>query len=170
MLTNPLPSVYRLFAFIYASVDTQVVVCIYEMEVTRMSVNSERQPVFGYPGTNTGNHFQNYRRTTTGGVRSSSDSSQLCRDPQQVRLTQKEHQLLCVLSQKAGRVIGERDLVEKAWDCEYDELTSSLDLSLYIRRLRMKLKNHHPAFELTRGRWGTDVGYRLVASGEQPGH
>jgi len=65
-----------------------------------------------------------------------------------------------------GRVIAEKALVEKAWNCEYDELTSSLDLSLYIRRLRMKLKGHHPALELTRQRWGTDVGYRLVASGD----
>ena len=67
------------------------------------------------------------------------------------------------LSQMKGRTIAERDLVEKAWNCEYDELTS-LDMSVYIRRLRMKLKGHHPALELTRHRWGSGVGYKLVAS------
>ena len=127
-----------------------------------MSVSLKKPPATGYLDKDTeGRLGQRVRTATTKRIWSKPGSSELCSAAQQMNLTRKESELLSVLSQMNCRVIAERDLVEKAWKCEYDEGASCYML-VYWRRLRTKLQDHNPSLKLIRQRWGDGIGYRFV--------
>jgi two-component system KDP operon response regulator KdpE len=73
----------------------------------------------------------------------------------EVKLSPKEHELLRVLVQHAGKVLTHRFLLKELWD----ELTDAQYLRVYVRQLRQKIEidPERPQFVLTE----TGIGYRL---------
>ncbi len=74
-----------------------------------------------------------------------------------VALTGREFDLLVYLSERRGRVVSRRELLQRVWGAGYDGGARTIDI--HVRRLRAKLG---PAFDLTTVR-GT--GYRMGAPG-----
>jgi two-component system, OmpR family, response regulator len=76
-------------------------------------------------------------------------------DGQEVRLTNREFQILEVLLRNAGRVVTRSMLLEAVWDYRFDPQTNIVDQ--HVSRLRQKLgeENAGAAIETVRG-----VGYR----------
>ena len=127
-----------------------------------MSVSLKEPTATGYFNKNARSPFgQRVITAPAKGIGSMPGSSELHCATKQMNLTRKESKLLSVLFQMNSDVIAERDLVEKAWKCEYDEGASHYML-VYFRRLRAKLKNYDPALKLTRQRWRDGVGYKLT--------
>ena len=108
------------------------------------------------------------RRTDQGGnVRiMESDSIRVCPerrevsvDGQEVQLTYKEFQLLCLLMENAGLVLTRDVLMNKIWGLAAERENRTLDV--HIRTLRSKLGDAGNAIETVRG-----VGYRFVEAGK----
>ena len=56
-------------------------------------------------------------------------------------LTAGEYKLLCLLMQNPDIVLTKNQILDKLWDCEGDFIESS-SLTVYIRRLRMKVEDN----------------------------
>jgi DNA-binding response OmpR family regulator len=76
-----------------------------------------------------------------------------------VKLTNKEFQLLSVLAKKRGRVITRQQLLDQVWGYSYYGDARTLDV--HIRRLRQKLDACGDCIETVVG-----VGYRFVGAAE----
>src|SRR5216684_3451438 len=76
-------------------------------------------------------------------------------DGTNVKLTNKEFQLLSVLAKKRGRVVTRQQLLDQVWGYSYYGDARTLDV--HIRRLRQKLENCGDCIETVVG-----VGYRFV--------
>src|SRR4029077_9745360 len=75
----------------------------------------------------------------------------------ELKLTQKEYDLLRVMLQHAGKVLTHRLLLKELWD----EMTDAQYLRVYVRQLRQKIETdpERPQFVVTE----TGIGYRLRA-------
>jgi DNA-binding response OmpR family regulator len=76
-------------------------------------------------------------------------------DGTNVKLTNKEFQLLSTLAKKRGRVVTRQQLLDQVWGYHYDGDARTLDVN--IRRLRQKLGTCGDCIETVVG-----VGYRFV--------
>lgn len=59
------------------------------------------------------------------------------RGDRQIELSPKEFQLLCMLSENAGRFVSRKELVSRVWNIHFDCETNVVDVA--IRRLRQKI-------------------------------
>ena len=82
---------------------------------------------------------------------------------EQIELTAGEYKLLCLFMQNPKIVLTKDQILQRLWDCDADYIDSST-LTVYIRRLRMKVENNpsEPEMILTvRGmgyKWNENVG------------
>ena len=77
---------------------------------------------------------------------------------QEVALTPKEFEILCVLLERPGVVVTRTELQDRVWGAEYLGETRTVDV--HIRTLRQKLGIYGEAIETSRG-----VGYRWRKKG-----
>ena len=81
----------------------------------------------------------------------------------QIELTAVEYKLLCLFMQNPNIVLTKDQILQRLWDCDADYIDSST-LTVYIRRLRMKVENNpsEPEMILTvRGmgyKWNENIG------------
>lgn len=70
-------------------------------------------------------------------------------------LTAAEYKLLCLLMQNPNGVLSQEQILDKLWDCDGNYVDSNT-LSVYIRRLRMKIEDNpsEPQMLLTVRRMG----------------
>ena len=82
---------------------------------------------------------------------------------EQIELTAGEYKLLCLFVQNPNIVLTKEQILERLWDCDANYIDSST-LTVYIRRLRMKVENNpsEPEIILTvRGmgyKWNENIG------------
>ena len=82
---------------------------------------------------------------------------------EQIELTAGEYKLLCLFMQNPNIVLTKDQILQRLWDCDADYIDSST-LTVYIRRLRMKVENNpsEPEMILTvRGmgyKWNENIG------------
>lgn len=82
---------------------------------------------------------------------------------EQIELTAGEYKLLCLFMQNPNIVLTKDQILQRLWDCDADYIDSST-LTVYIRRLRIKVENNpsEPEMILTvRGmgyKWNENVG------------
>ena len=82
---------------------------------------------------------------------------------EQIELTAGEYKLLCLFMQYPNIVLTKDQILQRLWDCDADYIDSST-LTVYIRRLRIKVENNpsEPEMILTvRGmgyKWNENVG------------
>lgn len=76
---------------------------------------------------------------------------------QEVVLTLKEFELLCLLISEKGRVFTRAQLLDKIWGYEFDGESRTVDV--HIRTLRQKLKEAGDYIETVRG-----IGYKIGGS------
>ncbi len=93
-----------------------------------------------------------------GDLRLDPATRQASRGGVEIALSQKEYALLETLMRRPGRVLSRLQLLEHAWDNEYENRSNVVDV--YIRYLREKVDRPFGAdtIETVRG-----VGYRLRA-------
>jgi len=82
---------------------------------------------------------------------------------QGIDLAPKEFSILEYLMRNKGRALSRTMIVEHVWDMDYDGLTNIVDV--YIRHLRSKVDDNHPAklIQTVRG-----VGYMIEAPDKPP--
>ncbi|HIQ95059.1 MAG TPA: response regulator transcription factor [Candidatus Limivivens merdigallinarum] len=78
---------------------------------------------------------------------------------QEVVLTLKEFELLCLLISEKGRVFTRAQLLDKIWGYEFDGESRTVDV--HIRTLRQKLKEAGDYIETVRG-----IGYKIGGSAQ----
>ena len=82
---------------------------------------------------------------------------------EQIELTAGEYKLLCLFMQNPNIVLTKDQILQRLWDCDANYIDSST-LTVYIRRLRMKVENNpsEPEMILTvRGmgyKWNENIG------------
>ena len=82
---------------------------------------------------------------------------------EQIELTAGEYKLLCLFMQNPNIVLTKDQILQRLWDCDADYIDSST-LTVYIRRLRIKVENNpsEPEMILTvRGmgyKWNENIG------------
>ena len=82
---------------------------------------------------------------------------------EQIELTAGEYKLLCLFMQNPNIVLTKEQILQRLWDCDENYIDSST-LTVYIRRLRMKVENNpsEPEMILTvRGmgyKWNENIG------------
>jgi len=98
-----------------------------------------------------------------GGLRLDPARRQASRDGTEIELSSKEYALLETLMRNPGRVMSRFDLLEHAWDYEYENRSNVVDS--YIRFLRAKVDKPFgvTSIETVRG-----AGYRLREDGGLP--
>lgn len=81
--------------------------------------------------------------------------SQAFKNEEPLDLTAAEYKLLCLLMQNPDAVLSQEQILDKLWDCE-GSFVESNTLSVYIRRLRMKIEDNpsEPRMLLTVRRMG----------------
>lgn len=57
---------------------------------------------------------------------------------EQVNLTRKEYQILCLMANEPGKVFTRDDLINSIWGSEFE--TSSISIPVYIRHIREKIE------------------------------
>jgi two-component system OmpR family response regulator len=95
-----------------------------------------------------------------GGLRLDPATRQVWRDEAEVELSPKEFALLETFMRRPGRVLSRFDLLEHAWDYDYENRSNVVDV--YVRYLREKIDRPfgRESLETVRG-----AGYRLRADG-----
>jgi len=95
-----------------------------------------------------------------GGLRLDPATRQVWRDDSEVELSPKEFALLETFMRRPGRVLSRFDLLEHAWDYDYENRSNVVDV--YVRYLREKIDRPfgRQSLETVRG-----AGYRLRADG-----
>lgn len=89
--------------------------------------------------------------------------SQVYKDGKQIELTAGEYKLLCFFIQNPNIVLTKEQILQRLWDCDENYIDSST-LTVYIRRLRIKVENNpsEPEIILTvRGmgyKWNENIG------------
>jgi two-component system, OmpR family, response regulator len=91
-------------------------------------------------------------RVEAGGLRLDPATRQVWRDGEEVSLSAKEFSLLEVFMRRAGEVLSRYQLLEHAWDYDYENRSNVIDV--YVRYLRQKIGRER--IETVRG-----VGYRF---------
>ena len=67
--------------------------------------------------------------------------SQVYKDGKQIELTAGEYKLLCFFIQNPNIVLTKEQILQRLWDCDENYIDSST-LTVYIRRLRIKVENN----------------------------
>ena len=75
-------------------------------------------------------------------------------DKQNVNLTLKEYEVLCLLLKNSGTVLSRTQLLNQVWGYEFDGESRTVDV--HIRTLRQKLGTAGELVETVRG-----VGYKI---------
>ena len=89
--------------------------------------------------------------------------AQVYKNGELIELTAGEYKLLCLFIQNANIVLTKEQILERLWDCEANYIDSST-LTVYIRRLRMKVENNPSEPEIittVRGmgyKWNENIG------------
>lgn len=127
-----------------------------------MSLTSQEQPTAIYPMKMTTMPARDGRGVSSPETATVEfAANQICGIASEVGLTQREVQLLRVLSLQNAQVIAEKDLVETAWGWEYEE-TDIFRMAVYFRHMRETLREHNLPLDLRRGHWRGNLVYRLV--------
>ena len=110
---------------------------------------------------------KNIRRNDTelisNGIKIDLLQTQVCKNGEQIELTAGEYKLLCLFMQNPNIVLTKDQILQRLWDCDANYIDSST-LTVYIRRLRMKVENNpsEPEMILTvRGmgyKWNENIG------------
>ena len=110
---------------------------------------------------------KNIRRDDTelisNGIKIDLLQTQVCKNGEQIELTAGEYKLLCLFMQNPNIVLTKDQILQRLWDCDANYIDSST-LTVYIRRLRMKVENNpsEPEMILTvRGmgyKWNENIG------------
>lgn len=77
-------------------------------------------------------------------------------DKENISLTLKEYEVLCLLLKNSGTVLSRTQLLNQIWGYEFDGESRTVDV--HIRTLRQKLKSAGDLVETVRG-----VGYKIAA-------
>ncbi len=98
-----------------------------------------------------------------GDLRLDPSTHEVWRGETEIALSAKEFALLQTLMRRAGQVVSRFDLLEHAWDYDYDNRSNVVDV--YIRYLRVKIDRPFGvrSIETVRG-----SGYRLLRDGGLP--
>ncbi|MEG1524262.1 MAG: response regulator transcription factor [Clostridia bacterium] len=80
---------------------------------------------------------------------------QVFKNKEPLDLTAAEYKLLCLFMQTPNAILSQEQILDKLWDCDGNYVDSNT-LSVYIRRLRMKIENNpsEPQMLLTVRRMG----------------
>ena len=111
----------------------------------------------------TKNIGKNATELVSNGIKINLLQSQVYKNGEQIELTAGEYKLLCLFMQNPNIVLTKDQILQRLWDCDADFIDSST-LTVYIRRLRMKVENNpsEPEMILTvRGmgyKWNENIG------------
>ena len=110
---------------------------------------------------------KNIRRNDTelisNGIKIDLLQTQVCKNGEQIELTAGEYKLLCLFMQNPNIVLTKDQILQRLWDCDANYIDSST-LTVYIRRLRMKVENNPSEPEMivtVRGmgyKWNENIG------------
>ena len=106
---------------------------------------------------------KNDTELVSNGIKINLLQSQVYKNGEQMELTAGEYKLLCLFIQNPNIVLTKEQILERLWDCDANFIDSST-LTVYIRRLRMKVENNpsEPEMILTvRGmgyKWNENIG------------
>lgn len=87
-----------------------------------------------------GGFVQPQPELVSGGIRVQLLEAQAYKNGQKLDLTAAEYRLLCYFLRNAGTVLTPRQILEALWDSKEDFIDSST-LTVYIRRLRLKIED-----------------------------
>ena len=111
----------------------------------------------------TKNIGKNATELVSNGIKINLLQSQVYKNGEQIELTAGEYKLLCLFIQNPNIVLTKEQILERLWDCDADFIDSST-LTVYIRRLRMKVENNPSEPEMivtVRGmgyKWNENIG------------
>ncbi|MDY5021453.1 MAG: response regulator transcription factor [Blautia sp.] len=106
---------------------------------------------------------KNDAELVSNGIKINLLQTQVCKNGEQIELTAGEYKLLCLFMQNPNIVLTKDQILQRLWDCDANYIDSST-LTVYIRRLRMKVENNpsEPEMILTvRGmgyKWNENIG------------
>ena len=89
----------------------------------------------------TKNIGKNATELVSNGIKINLLQSQVYKNGEQIELTAGEYKLLCLFIQNPNIVLTKEQILERLWDCDENYIDSST-LTVYIRRLRMKVENN----------------------------
>ena len=84
---------------------------------------------------------KNDTELVSNGIKINLLQSQVYKNGEQMELTAGEYKLLCLFIQNPNIVLTKEQILERLWDCDANFIDSST-LTVYIRRLRMKVENN----------------------------
>ncbi len=106
---------------------------------------------------------KNDTELVSNGIKINLLQAQVYKNGEQIDLTTGEYKLLCLFIQNPNIVLTKEQILQRLWDCDANYIDSST-LTVYIRRLRMKVENNpsEPEIILTvRGmgyKWNENIG------------
>lgn len=106
---------------------------------------------------------KNDTELVSNGIKINLLQAQAYKNGEQIDLTTGEYKLLCLFIQNPNIVLTKEQILQRLWDCDANYIDSST-LTVYIRRLRMKVENNpsEPEIILTvRGmgyKWNENIG------------
>lgn len=106
---------------------------------------------------------KNDTELVSNGIKINLLQAQAYKNGEQIELTAGEYKLLCLFIQNPNIVLTKEQILQRLWDCDANYIDSST-LTVYIRRLRMKVENNpsEPEIILTvRGmgyKWNENIG------------
>ena len=106
---------------------------------------------------------KNDAELVSNGIKVNFLQTQVYKNGDQIELTAGEYKLLCLFIQNPNIVLTKEQILERLWDCDADFIDSST-LTVYIRRLRMKVENNPSEPEMivtVRGmgyKWNENIG------------
>ena len=106
---------------------------------------------------------KNDAELVSNGIKINLLQTQVCKNGEQIELTAGEYKLLCLFMQNPNIVLTKDQILQRLWDCDANYIDSST-LTVYIRRLRMKVENNPSEPEMivtVRGmgyKWNENIG------------
>ena len=89
----------------------------------------------------TKNSKENDMELVSNGIKINLLQAQVYNNGEQIELTAGEYKLLCLFVRNPNIVLTKEQILERLWDCDANYIDSST-LTVYIRRLRMKVENN----------------------------
>lgn len=89
----------------------------------------------------TKNSKENDMELVSNGIKINLLQAQVYKNGEQIELTAGEYKLLCLFVRNPNIVLTKEQILERLWDCDANYIDSST-LTVYIRRLRMKVENN----------------------------
>ena len=89
----------------------------------------------------TKNSKKNDMELVSNGIKINLLQAQVYKNGEQIELTAGEYKLLCLFVRNPNIVLTKEQILERLWDCDANYIDSST-LTVYIRRLRMKVENN----------------------------